>query len=221
MRNDNPDEERAVLTVWLEDAPGKKVKSVCQTPVTIKKGTEAVIAKAVALTDLAEGKYVLVSSLSGTNNKVCDQERDQIRIIPPFVSPLQRDNNYLYFPWKYYMPWKQNPQDFASFKQEVEQIIDEMGFYSHGILFFPGYYDVGHEMDDRELSKCFAMLRRFEGALRRQLFSSERARISSIHVRNIDRQRQTDGRPGRAFRRADISVGLDLPEPENSVLIAF
>ena len=214
LRNDHLDEESVVLTVWLEDAAGKTVKSVCRTPVALRKGTEAVIAKTLGLTDIPEGKYLLVSSLSGRNDKLCDQERKQIRIIPPFVSPLQRDSNYIYFPWKYYMAWKDNPRDCASFNQEVAQIIDEMGFYTHGILFFPGYYDVAHGMNDDDLSKNFAMLRDLKVPFV----------VCFFHPSGLDFLQYTyEALTGKAKRMIGLAeqlggryfLGIDLPEPEN------
>ncbi len=214
LRNDNPEEECAVLTVWLEDGAGKKLKSVCQTPVAVRQGSEAVIPKALALTDIPEGKYLLVASLSRKNNKVCDRERRQIRIIPPFVCPLQRDNNYLYFPWKYYMAWKDNPKAGASFNQEIAQIIDERGFYTHGILFFPGYYDVAHGMNDDELSQSFAMLRNLKVPFV----------VSFFHPSGLDFLQYTyETLTGKSKRMISLAeqiggryfLGIDLPEPEN------
>ncbi len=214
LRNDTRDEVNVVLAVWLEDGAGKKVKAVCKTPVAVRKGMDLVIPKTLGLSDIREGKYFLVSSVSGTSHQANDQERKQIRVIPPFVSPLQRDINYLYFPWTYYMPWKTNPKDAAPFNQEIEQIIDEMGFYTHGILFFPGYYDVAHGMDDDQLRESFARLRNLKVPFV----------VSFFHPSGLEFLQYTyETLTGKARRMIGLAeqfggryfLGIDIPEPEN------
>jgi hypothetical protein len=214
LRSGAPDQQQVVLTAWLEDSQERKVKSVGDQPIVLRNGAEQTITRKLELADVPEGKYVLVSSLSRKQDTVCDRERSQIRIVPPFVSPLQRDNNYLYFPWKYYMPWLQNPEDFSAFSQEVEQIIDEMGFYDHGILFFPGYYDVGHEMDERALRKSFALLRDLKVPFV----------VSFFHPSGLEYlQYSYETLTGKAKRMIGLAeqcggryfLGIDIPEPEN------
>ena len=112
------------------------------------------------------------------------------------------------------MPWQQNPEDFAAFSQEVEQIIDEMGFYDHGILFFPGYYDVGHEMDDRAIRKSFALLRNWKVPFV----------VSFFHPSGLEYlQYSYETLTGKAKRMIGLAeqcggryfLGIDIPEPEN------